>query len=236
MPADRPARSGRLALLTAGTSLAGFGVLLLLVERRWGPLLAVDDGARDTLHRYALQHHTVVLGLRGVSMLGTFPSYLLVFGVVVVWLLAHRRPGAATFAAVAVVGSSLLNTAVKAAVDRPRPVFVQPVEQAGYSSFPSGHAQGVAVAVGVLLIVLRPAGRSGARGHAARPAPWLVALALGWAVLVGLSRVALGVHYVSDVLAGYLLGLAWLTGCGAVAAAWPRRARPAHPADAMMMQ
>jgi undecaprenyl-diphosphatase len=148
--------------------------------------------------------------------------YWVVFSLLALWLIARRRPRLAAFAVVTIVGSAVLNGLVKVAVDRARPVLPDPVAHANGLSFPSGHAQSAIVAYSVLLLVLHP------RARAVR-----VMAVLGAGVMVvaiGFSRVALGVHYVSDVLAGYALGAAWVVAMAAAFDAW-RRER-ASAADA----
>ena len=79
-------------------------------------------------------------------------------------------------------------------------MFADPVAHAGASSFPSGHAQSSVVLTSVLLVLVLPQ-LHGRRRIVA------VAIAVAWAAAIGFSRVALGVHYVSDVLAGTPSGL-----------------------------
>jgi undecaprenyl-diphosphatase len=87
-------------------------------------------------------------------------------------------------------------------------------------SFPSGHAQSAVVAYSVLLLLFWPVLRGAWR-------PLTVVLAALMVLGIGLSRVALSVHYVSDVLAGYSLGAAWVVAMTAVFSAWRReRGRP----------
>jgi undecaprenyl-diphosphatase len=208
----------------AGVALAlvavPFGLLLFLVEDRWRPLLRVDDGARDGLHRYALHHHALVTAAKTLSTIGSAPVYVVVFAAVAGWLVRRRLPGLALFVVVTMVGSSVLNALVKLAVDRSRPVLPDPVAHANGMSFPSGHAQSAMVAASVLLLVFLPALR-GARGTVA------VVVAVAFVAAVGFARVALGVHYVSDVLAGYVLGAAWVAAMTASFSAWQReRGRP----------
>lgn len=206
--ADRAGRgwSAGVAVLV----LAAFLLVLLLVEQAWHPLAVADAAARDRLHALATAHPAYVLALKAVSTLGTLSVNLVLLTLLVVHLLRHDRLRAAGFAVWTVVGGSVLNTTVKGLVGRARPVLEDPVAHAGASSFPSGHAQGVVVAVGVLLVVL-PAVR------ARRAACWAAG---GWVLLMGFSRVGLGVHYASDVLGGYLLGVGWVGACAAVWAPW----------------
>ena len=205
--------------LLAGLALAlvavPFGLLVLLVKGNWDPLLDVDERARDSLHAFAVQHDWFVSAMKTLGFLGSGLVYWIVFGGIVVWLLARRLPRLAAFVAVTIIGGGLLNAAVKALVDRARPVLHDPVATAPGLSFPSGHAQGATVAAGVLLLVFLPALHGGARQLA-------IAAAVAWIALIAFSRVALGVHFVTDVLGGIVLGAAWLATMTALFSAWRR--------------
>jgi undecaprenyl-diphosphatase len=190
-----------------------FALLLFLVQDKWRPLARADAGARDDLHSYAVGHGPFVTAMNTLSTLGSAPVYIAVFAVVVGWLLWRRLPRLALFVVVTVAGSSLLNQVVKVAVDRSRPVLPDPVAHANGMSFPSGHAQSAVVAYSVLLLVFLPVLRGIWR-------PTAVAVAVLMVLGIGFSRVALGVHYVSDVLAGYVLGGAWVLAMAAAFNAW----------------
>lgn len=219
-PAIRPstARFGTRALLAAlalALVAVPFALLLFLVEGRWRPLLRVDNGARDDLHTYALHHHWSVTVAKTLSTIGSTPVYLVIFAALAGWLLHGGLRRLALFVVVTMVGSALLNLVVKTAVHRARPVLPEPVAHAAGLSFPSGHAQGIVVACGVLLLVFLPALRG----------PWrrvAVGVALAMVAAIGAARVALGVHYASDVLAGYVLGAAWIAAMTAAFSAWRR--------------
>jgi undecaprenyl-diphosphatase len=219
-----PERRFGIRALLAAISLAlvaiPFGLLLFLVQDKWSPLERADAGARDDLHTYALHHGPFVAVMRALSALGSTVVWLAVFAVVVGWLLWRRLPRLAVFVVVTVVGSSVLNQVVKQAVDRARPVLPDPVAHASGMSFPSGHAQAAIVGYAVLLLVFLPVLRAGWR-------PAAITLAALAVLSIGFSRVALGVHYVSDVLAGYLLGAAWVAAMTAAFNAWRvERGRP----------
>lgn len=203
--------------LVAGVALVlvavPFALLLFLVQDKWRPLARADAGARDDLHSYAVGHGPFVTAMNTLSTLGSAPVYIAVFAVVVGWLLWRRLPRLALFVVVTVAGSSLLNQVVKVAVDRSRPVLPDPVAHANGMSFPSGHAQSAVVAYSVLLLVFLPVLRGTWR-------PTAVAVAVLMILGIGFSRVALGVHYVSDVLAGYVLGGAWVLAMAAAFNAW----------------
>lgn len=236
MPRPRPQREsdrrfGARSLLLAGALVllaVPFLTLLLLVEDHSTGLREVDDGARDALHSLVRQHALLVRLLQLLSLSGTTLAWTLVFVPITGWLLWRRLPRLAAFVAVTVGLSSLLNNVVKTLVHRARPVLSDPVAHASGSSFPSGHAQAAVVGYGVLLLVFLPTLRGGRRRVA-------LALAAVMVLGIGFSRVGLGVHYVSDVLAGYALGAAWLAGMTAAFSAWRReRGRPpVHPAEGL---
>ncbi len=146
-----------------------------------------------------------------------------VLTVVAVVLLARERAWADVwFVLMAVVGSQVVVTLLKAWIDRPRPEAGPAVPLPASAAFPSGHATtGIAV-FGALAIVASerlPAGR-------ARSLFWAGAVLVGLGT--GLSRLVLNVHFVSDVLAGWCLGLAWLAAC-LLARDRLRRGRPHAP-------
>lgn len=221
------ARFGVRAVLAAvGLVLVAvpFALLLFLVQDGWRPLLRADEGARDDLHGYAVAHGGFVTAMRTLAFLGSAPVYLTMFAVVAGWLLWRRRPRLALYVVVTVAGSSLLNTVVKHAVNRARPVLPDPVAHENGLSFPSGHAQSAMVAYSVLLLVFWST-LNGAWRRLAVTASVLMVLAIGF------SRVALGVHFVSDVLAGYVLGAAWVAAMTAAFGAW-RQERGKPPTTA----
>jgi undecaprenyl-diphosphatase len=137
---------------------------------------------------------------------------VLVAGIV---LLVGRQRRAVIIVGVARLGELACETALKALLARPRPAFPGPVEFASGYSFPSGHAAGAAVAYGAIALMALPLVRS-----------WVRLLLGGACVLVitavGASRVLLGVHFPSDVVAGVALGLAWVGGAALLVA--PRHA------------
>jgi undecaprenyl-diphosphatase len=212
------ARFGARALLAAA-SLAlvavPFALLLFLVQDRWDPLLDVDEGARDSMHSLAVGSATLVAAMKAVSVVGSAWLYLPLLVGLAWWLRSRGLPRLALFTVVTAAGSSALNLAVKVLVDRARPVLPDPVAHASGMSFPSGHAQSAVVVTGILLLVLAPAlGRRGRR--------LALGAALLWILCVGFARVTLGVHYVSDVLGGYVLGAAWVAAMAAAFNAWRR--------------
>ncbi len=129
---------------------------------------------------------------------------LVVVGVafVLVALLA-RRPRLALIVALTLIASTLFTDIVKDYVARPRPPGAILVPTAGFS-FPSGHALNSTATYGLLAVVIWRTGLP----HALRLAAVVAGVTLP--ILVGLSRIALDVHYPSDVLGGWLAGVAFV--------------------------
>ncbi len=131
------------------------------------------------------------------------------------FLLARGSRRLALFVLAARLGAVTISTTLKHVVDRVRPLFDEPVATALGPSFPSGHSLGAAAFyASTALLVLSLVG------------PRLRRTTIGVAVVVPLcvaaSRVLLGVHYLSDVLAGLVLGFGWTAVCAAVFVVWRR--------------
>ncbi len=153
---------------------------------------------------------------RDLTALGGVAVLLLATAAVVGFLGFSRKFGLMTFVLIATLGGLGLSSALKAFFARPRPGVVPHLSSAHTSSFPSGHSLMSAVVyltLGVLLATLVNRGRLKA---------YILAVALILTGLVGVSRVYMGVHYPTDVLAGWMTGLAWAMLCWMVAR-WLRR-------------
>lgn len=198
--------SARCWLLSA-LLVAVFGLLLGLVTAGWAPLARLDAGSVRTLHGFAVDHPEFVLLMKLISWAGSGPASNVLAAVFAFGLLCRGASGPACAVVIAVGGSAPINLLAKELVHRARPTWADPVAWAGGLSFPSGHAQASMVGYGVLVVFVLPAFATtlprAARGVVAA----VVVVAVG---AVGFSRVALGVHYPSDVVGGYLLGAAWL--------------------------
>ncbi len=208
---------GLLVVLAIGL---GFGLLLLLVRGRWSPLLNLDRGVAQSLNDLVAPHPAAVEALSVVSRLCGRPFMLWLVAVAVLLLVIRRRHRLAVYMVVTGVGALLLDPSMKALVGRLRPVVDVPVAAAPGNSFPSGHALGSMVVYGALALVFL----------AAVPPRWrklFLAVPITVVLAVGLTRVALGVHYLSDVLAGWLLGAAWLSVTAYAFRVWRREA--GHP-------
>jgi undecaprenyl-diphosphatase len=181
----------------------GFGLLLVLVRTHWPPLRQLDGTVADRLNDLVADNEVVVNALTAMTNLGGTPMLLWLLTVGTAWLLIRRQPLLAAYVVVTALGAFVLNAVVKELVDRLRPAVNVPVAAAPGLSFPSGHALGSLVSYGVLLLVFLPVVPRAARRITTTVAVLVV-------VAIGLTRMALGVHYLTDVLAGWLLGLMWL--------------------------
>lgn len=182
-------------------AVAALVVLPLAVLTRvgWAPLTRFDRRADDDAHALVLSRHWLLSLVRALTHLGDplVVTALVLVGAVAFYVLGRRRAAAYLLVAraVAVVVGFLLKDAVR----RARPVLAHPVAHASGFSFPSGHASGSAAAYASLCLVLRAP-------RAPRPLRVLVAIIVP--VVVATTRVLLGVHFPSDVVAGLVLGWA----------------------------
>lgn len=143
--------------------------------------------------------------VRDLTSLGSFGCLFLIVAAVCLYLLFDRRPWNALFVAAAVISGAVLSTLLKGVFDRQRP-GVEHVE-VFTASFPSGHAMLAAVTYLTLGALL-------ARAASTRQLKFFfIGLALFITLLVGITRLYLGVHYLTDVLGGWCLGAAWALLC-----------------------
>jgi undecaprenyl-diphosphatase len=193
------------------------------------PMLHFDESVADTLHRHAAESPAVVAVTLGLTRLGTVRAFVVLAVVVVagMWLAGRPRLGAAWL--LALIGGGLWVDGLKNAFDRPRPPYNTYFTTELSFSFPSGHAASSAVAYGMLAYCLALHWRTRRQR---------LALLLGFGsfvLLIGFTRIYLGVHYLSDVLAGYALALAWVSLCVYVielARVWLSRPKSGPPSTA----
>ncbi len=199
-----------------------FGVLLQQVSTD-GPLTGFDEAGARWLNERVADRPLAVDALQVISFLGKPIFLLFAVGIPGAWILWRGGRKLATFLAVTCLGGGIIDTIVKVVVDRPRPEVAQPIATAVGKSFPSGHSMQAVVCYGALLLVWLPL----LHGRARRAA--IIATG-GLAAAIGFSRLSLGVHYVTDVLGGFLLGAAWLAASVAAFEIW-REDRGRPPTD-----
>jgi len=190
-----------LAIVSAAAFL--FALLLLLVRLQWAPLESVDHRAAAWLNSLVAGHAAVVSVIRAVTWLGSGGVLWTLTGTAAVVLAVRRRWRLVIYLLVAGAGELTLDPVLKALVGRLRPVVAHPVAYGHGDSFPSGHAFGSFVCYGALFLVFLPA----ARGTWRRVFIIVIGLLIA---AVGTSRLLLGVHYISDVLGAWALGITWL--------------------------
>ena len=192
--------------------LVPFALIAALVAGGWAPLHDLDRSVTDSLHGWALGHpHWTGATIWWTNIFGPGPLRIAALGLVI-WLLRRHAKRLALWTATTMVLGGLLGALLKLLVGRHRPDLLDPVARATGFSFPSGHALNAALTAAVFVLVLLPVARGGRR--------WLLwGAAVVVTVLTGLSRIVIGVHWTSDVLAGWLLGIAVVA---VTAAAFPR--------------
>lgn len=199
--------------MAAAAALILFGWLARDVLRH--QTIRFDAAVRDGVHSLASPGLTTLFGT--ITWLGS-ELFLIPFGALVVWRLAAAgRRQAAVLLVLAAAGGELLDQILKLAFHRGRPAsfFGYPLPDS--YSFPSGHAMISACFFGVLAAVLTV--RMESRGL--RVSIWAAAALL--ALLIGMSRIYLGVHYPSDVAAGYSAAILWVAAVRAGYLVWLRR-------------
>jgi undecaprenyl-diphosphatase len=188
--------------------LAGLWVLAGITE---------DVVTRDAITRFDpmllewLRAHSTPLGDRvfsAISLLGSPLAMAIIALAVGIWLIMQREWTVLAVWLIAMVGGQVLAMAFKLVIQRPRPPGAAAFLHNMSWSFPSGHAMGSLIGYGMLsyLAIILWVHRRG----------WQIAIAVGAIVLVlliGLSRLYLGVHYFSDVMAGYSGAVLWLSAC-----------------------
>jgi membrane-associated phospholipid phosphatase len=201
----RPRDGGsRFALAILAAAAASFALIAEQVTTA-APLTARDLQVSVWLHGHG--NSALTAFLLAVSRLhSTLCVLAMAFFVgLIVWRNGDRFH--ALWLALAVPGGQLLNVAFKHLFDRPRPAWDDPILTLTTQSFPSGHATGATLFYGFLACYAVWRMKSAAARSLA------IAACAGMVLLVGFSRIYLGVHYLSDVLASICLGTAWLTAC-----------------------
>jgi undecaprenyl-diphosphatase len=203
--ADARARLGGRLLLGAAAA-AVLAVLLVLlaaaVVSNVGWVSDVDHEVADRLHRYVLDRPTLASALGLISTL-THPNVMrLVTAATAVGLWWAGRPRIAVWLVVTMAVGGGLDPVLKDLVARARPSFSDPVALAPGYSFPSGHALNTMLLATCVVMITHELTRG---RRALRALVWLAAAAL--VLVTGFDRIGLGVHYVSDVLAGWGVAL-----------------------------
>lgn len=220
----RHARERKVTVALLGTVAVGLFVFVAIArEVVEGEMRALDEALLLALRNAAdlgdpLGPGWLEEAAVEITALGGYPVVLLVVALVLGYLVVDRKAGAALFVLFSVSGGALVSAVLKSHFERPRPDLVDQLDVIHTSSFPSAHAMVTTVVyltLGALVVRF-------IRGHVLRV--YVFAGAVLIAFLVGLSRVYLGVHWPTDVVAGWSLGAAWATLCW-LAVSWLRTYR-----------
>lgn len=203
-----------LGLLAVLVGVVPFVTVAAVVRARWAPLASFDADVVDGLNEMVQGRPWLVDTLRTVTGFGDNITIVYAFVLGIAVLLVRRERRLASYLAATGLGLALLVPLAKAIVGRARPIVDEPVAQVpGGGSLPSGHAMLSLTTAGALVLVALP--------YLSRRGRWiLVGVAAVLVFAVGFTRLALGVHYPTDVLAGWTLGAAWLAATTAAFRGW----------------
>jgi undecaprenyl-diphosphatase len=170
-----------------------------------------------------LHHRAFISPLRATSYIFHAWVFRLVVVALAGWLFYQGAKRLAAWAMTTLVVAGILDAALKLLIDRPRPTLPSAIAHAPGGSFPSGHALTAVVGTTTVVLILLPVlhGRW-------RVVAWVAAALIS--LLSGACRVLLGVHFISDVLAGWIVGAAIVLGTAAAFETW-RRDEGREPVD-----
>lgn len=201
--------AARLLAVAAALVVAAIPFALVLLRLlQHGRLAGVDGRVSRRLALQAFRSARATNLFNVVTELGHWVVLASVVVGITGCLIALRRRREAAFLMTTAIAGVVLDAVLKSVVERARSAFIEPVAADLSKSFPSGHAMNSAFVYGALLIIVLPGLRPAAR--------WVAIVGTaGLVTAIGATRVALGMHYISDVIGGAVFGLVWLA-----AAAW----------------
>jgi len=209
--------------LTAAISVLVF-LAWLTDEVLEGGTRAFDEAIRRAIHQIASPTLTTLM--RGISFLGSTQFLFVATTVIVIWFIFRRWKREAILLAITMIGASLLNITLKLAFKRVRPEPFFNLATPKSFSFPSGHSLASFCFFGALAVILNA--RIGSR----RLRLVISVTAAVLVLLIGISRIYLGVHYPTDVIAGFCAALIWTGAVKFVEETLVRRRRRRRKAEA----
>jgi undecaprenyl-diphosphatase len=190
-------------LLGLGAAVAALIFFSWLTDQVFeGDAVQFDEATRAAVHQLASPAMTVIM--RFFSFIGSTLMLTILTAIVIVWLAIRRWGREAKLFAITMIGGSLLNMTLKLTFKRSRPIpFFDPWPPETYS-FPSGHSLMSACFFGALAAILN----ARIKKRRLRVIMWVLATVMF--LLVGFSRIYLGVHHTTDVIAGFAAALIWI--------------------------
>lgn len=178
-----------------------------------GSLTRMDGRLANELNDRVQGRPQLIAGLKALSFLGKPIVLAIIVAAAAAYAWRREQRRVAAFLLVTSGGGGLVNSAVKLLVDRPRPQVDHPIATAWGESFPSGHSMGSTICYGALLLVFLAV-------IPRRRRPFAVLATAALVLAIGASRLLLGVHFLTDVVGGFALGLAWLSAATALFQVW----------------
>ena len=209
---NRPVTSNKKRTLEFLTLSLGLGICAAvgsLIFFAWltdevlaGETQHFDDLTRAAIHQFASP--TLTTTMRGISFIGSSLFLTTITIGIFIWFLTHQWRREGWLLGITMLGAAVLNTTLKLTFQRPRPVpFFNLLPPESYS-FPSGHSLASFCFFGALATVLT----ARSDNHKINFFIWLISGL--FVFMIGLSRIYLGVHYTTDVLAGFAAALIWI--------------------------
>ena len=220
----------RVTLFATALVLVGipFGLLLAQIKNH-GQLVTMDTYAANHLHGWVAHHTWIEKLFRFLSFIGSPPwFYLLILSAAIFWWFRGHHKRLSIYLIVTGLVGGIIDSVVKIVVNRDRPSLHDPIATAHGKSFPSGHTMLATYGYGSLLLTFLPL----------IPKRWRPAAIGGWLLLVAsiaFARLGLGVHFITDVVGGFVLGLAWLVAATAAFSIWrvERGRKPVEPTEGL---
>jgi undecaprenyl-diphosphatase len=197
---------------------------MLLLGGLWlaGILIPDQPAWEVSVMKWMAEHRTSFMDdvMRTITVFGSPAFTFIVLGIAAAaTYVLMRSPMWFAFMLLCMAAPALFDRFLKQLVERPRPNFSRALDVSGFG-FPSGHATSAATVAAALLVLVVVVGPARAGVFA-----WVASI--GFALLVGVSRVYLGVHWPTDVLGGYVLGAGWVAICAfACSVLWAAPSRP----------
>ncbi|CAN5242025.1 phosphatase PAP2 family protein [soil metagenome] len=206
----------RILIAFLAIAIVTFLFLRLGSEIMEGENFAIDrlvlEGLRTSADRaIPIGPRWLELAMIDITALGGVTVLTLLTALTAGYLLASQKAGTALFLVAAIAGGAIVSSILKSSYARPRPDLVEHLVEVHSTSFPSGHAMNSAITYLTLGVLLARVEKD------RRVRIYLMSVAILLTLTIGMSRIYLGVHWPSDVVAGWCIGACWAALCSLVA-------------------